>query len=110
MGQERFKERKPITRGEGLKGREAILAVLNRIAEEDGFLEQLANNPDEALSGYCILTKEQLDALVNADIEKIEGWLNRLDMKKVEAWLSRLNQKLDPQLAAWLAKRPSIGN
>ena len=104
MGQARLKERKPITRGEGLKGREAILAVLNRIAEEDGFLEQLTNNPDEALRGY-VLTKEELDALVNADIQKIEGWLSRLDMKKVEAWLNRLNQKLDPQLAAWLWRR-----
>ncbi len=105
MGQARFKERKPITRGEGLKGREAILAVLNRIVEEDGFLEQLTNNPDEALRGYCVLSKEELEALVNADIEKIEGWLNRLDMVKVEAWLNRLNQKLDPPLAAWLCRK-----
>lgn len=105
MGQMRFKERRPITRGEGLKGREAILAVLNRIAEEGGFLEELVNNPGEALSGYCVLTKEELDALVNADIEKIEGWLSRLDTRKLEAWLNRLNQKLDPQLAAWLWRR-----
>jgi len=102
MTQGRTKERKPITREEKLNGREAILAVLNRIVEEDGFLEQLTNNPDEALKGYCVLTKEELEALVNADIEKIEGWLNRLDTRKVKAWLSRLNQKLDPPLAAWL--------
>jgi len=81
------------------------LAILNRIAEEDGFLEQLANNSDQALRGYCVLTKEELEALVNADIQKIEGWLNRLDTRKVEAWLSRLNQKLDPQLAAWLWRK-----
>lgn len=98
---------KPITHKGRLKGREAILAVLNRIAEEDGFLEQLVNNPGEALKGYCVLTKEELDALVNADIQKIEGWLNRLDTRRLEVWLGRLDQKLDQQLAAWLCGRLS---
>lgn len=93
-----------ISGEERLKGREAILAVLNRIVEEDGFLEQLVNNPDEALRGY-VLTKEELNALVYADIEKIEGWLNRLDMVKVEAWLNSLNQKLDPPLLAWFCRK-----
>lgn len=96
----------PTVSGEQrLEGREAILAVLNRIAEEDGFLEQLTNNPDEALGGYYVLTKEELNALVNADIEKVEASLSRLDTRKLEAWLSRLNQKLDPQLVAWLWHR-----
>ncbi|MBA7543546.1 hypothetical protein ES705_35877 [subsurface metagenome] len=94
-----------ISGEERLKGREAILAVLNRIVEEDGFLEQLVSNAEEAVGGYCVLTKEELDALVNGDTQKIEGWLNRLDTIKVKAWLDRLNLKLDPQLAAWLWRR-----
>lgn len=90
---------------ERLKGKEAILAVLNRIDEEDGFLEQLFSNAEEAIGRHCVLTKEELDALVNGDTQKIEGWLNRLDTSKVKAWLDRLNLKLDPQLAAWLWRR-----
>jgi len=101
----RATRKRTATGEERLKGREAISAVLNRIAEEDGFLEQLANNSDQALTGYCVLTKEELEALVNADIQKIESWLSWLDTRKVEAWLSRLNQKLDPQLAAWLWRK-----
>lgn len=96
---------KAITPGERLKGREAILAVLNRIDEEDGFLEQLASNAEEAIGRYCVLTKEELDALVNGDTQKIEGWLNRVDTSKLQARLDRLNLKLDPQLAAWLWRR-----
>ncbi len=98
-------EKIKITPRERSEGRKAILAVLNRIIEEDGFLEKLINNPDKAVGRYCALTKEELDALVNGDVKKIEGWLKRIDTSKVSAWLDRLNLKLDPQLAAWLWRR-----
>jgi len=45
-----IKERKPITHEEKLKGREAILAVLARAADDSEFLARLAANPSEALN------------------------------------------------------------
>ena len=78
---------------ERLKGREAILAVLARAAEDREFLAQLAENPTKALAGYYTLTQEEVAALVSGDIKKIEGWLGKLD-KKHATWLwCRLQQE-----------------
>ena len=88
-----IKEREPITREEKLKGKEAILAVLARAADDSQFLARLANNPAEALSEYYTLTQEELAALASGDIKKIEGWLGKLD-KRHATWLwCRLSQE-----------------
>ena len=82
-----------VTPEEGLQGREAILAVLARAAEDSEFLARLADNPGEALSGYYTLTHEELAALVSGDIRKIESWVGKLD-KKHATWLwCRLSQE-----------------
>jgi predicted ATPase len=87
------RERKPVTREEKLKGREAILAVLARAADDSEFLAQLAENPAEALSGYYTLTQEEVAALVSGDIKQIEGWVGKLD-KRHATWLwCRLSQE-----------------
>ncbi|HEY77527.1 MAG TPA: hypothetical protein G4O09_00240 [Dehalococcoidia bacterium] len=86
-------EREPITYGERLKGKEAILAVLARAADDSQFLAQLADNPTEALSGYYTLSQEELAALVSGDIKKIEEWVGKLD-KRHATWLwCRLSQE-----------------
>ena len=86
-------ERKPITREQKLKGREAILAVLARAADDSQFLAHLAENPTEALSGYYTLTQEEVAALVSGDIKKIESWVGKLD-KRHATWLwCRLSQE-----------------
>ena len=88
-----IEERKPITREEKLKGREAILAVLARAADDSKFLARLADNPAEALTEYYTLTQEELAALASGDIKKIEGWLGKLD-KRHATWLwCRLSQE-----------------
>jgi len=88
-----IEERKPITREEKLKGREAILAVLARAADDSEFLARLADNPAEALTEYYTLTQEELAALASGDIKKIEGWLGKLD-KRHATWLwCRLSQE-----------------
>ena len=78
---------------ERLKGREAILAVLARAAEDNEFLAQLAENPTEALAGYYTLTQEEVAALVSGDIKKIEGWLGKLDKKHATWRWCRLQQE-----------------
>jgi len=89
----RIRERKPITREEKLKGREAILAVLARAADDSQFLARLADNPDEALTEYYTLTQEEVAALASGDIKKIEGWLGKLDQRHATWLWCRLSQE-----------------
>jgi hypothetical protein len=81
------------TISERLKGREAILAVLERAADDSRFLAQLADNPHEALSGYYTLTPEELAALASGDIKKIEGWVGKLDQRHATWLWCRLSQE-----------------
>jgi len=88
-----IEKRKPDTSEKKLKGREAILAVLARAADDSEFLARLADNPAEALAEYYTLTQEELAALASGDIKKIEGWLGKLD-KRHATWLwCRLSQE-----------------
>jgi len=93
MGQVKIKEKKPVTREEKLRGREAILAVLERAADDSQFLARLADNPGEALSEYYTLTPEEVAALVSGDIKKIEGWLGKLDQRHATWLWCRLSQE-----------------
>ena len=67
-------------------GRELILAVLERAAEESDFLARLANDPGEALAEYYTLSPEERAALASGDINKIESWVGKLD-NKLATWL-----------------------
>jgi len=84
---------KAVTPEERLRGKEAILAVLARAADDSKFLARLADNPHEALSEYYTLTQEELAALASGDIRKIESWVGKLD-KRHATWLwCRLSQE-----------------
>ncbi len=93
MVQVGVKERKSVTREERLKGREAILAILTRAADDSGFLAQLADNPAEALNEYYTLTNEELAALASGDIKKIESWVGKLDQRHATWLWCRLSQE-----------------
>ncbi len=69
-----------------LTGKEAILAVLSRAADEPKFLRRLADNPHEALKEYYTLTWEERAALASGDIRKIESWVGKLD-EHLAKWL-----------------------
>ena len=76
-----------------LQGKEVILAILERAAEESDFLARLADDPKEALAEYYTLTSEERAALASGDIKKIEGWVGKLD-KRLATWLwCRLSQE-----------------
>ncbi|MBE0480941.1 MAG: hypothetical protein IBX68_08170 [Dehalococcoidia bacterium] len=78
---------------EFLKGRELILAVLERAAEDTDFQARLAENATEALADYYTLTSEECAALACGDIRKIEKWVGKLD-KRLSKWLwARLQQE-----------------
>jgi hypothetical protein len=75
------------------KGKEAILEVLARAADDSEFLAKLAERPGETLAEYYTLTHEELAALISGDIKKIESWCGKLD-KRHATWLwSRLSQE-----------------
>jgi predicted ATPase len=93
MMQATLERTKPTAYKEKLEGREVILAVLARAADDSEFLARLADNPAEALTEYYTLTQEELAALASGDIKKIEGWLGKLD-KRHATWLwCRLSQE-----------------
>ncbi len=74
-------------------GKEAILEILARAADDSNFMAQLSDNPEKALSEYYVLSWEERAALSSGDIKKIEGWVGKLD-KRLATWLwSRLSQE-----------------
>ncbi|MFC2006653.1 Os1348 family NHLP clan protein [Chloroflexota bacterium] len=84
---------KRTTQKEKLKGKEVILAVLARAADDSKFLAQLSDDPAKALIEYYTLTYEELAALASGDIKKIESWCGKLD-KRHATWLwCRLSQE-----------------
>ncbi len=93
MGRVRIEERKPITDEERLKRKVRILAVLARAADDSQFFAQLGENPSEVLDEYYSLTQEEIEALLNGDIRKIEGWLGKLDQRHATWLWARLSQE-----------------
>jgi len=84
---------KSRTHEKKLRGKEAIMAVLARAADDSGFLARLAEKPGETLDECYTLTHEELAALISGDIKKIESWVGKLD-KRHATWLwCRLSQE-----------------
>ena len=78
---------------DALEGKEVILAILGRAADESDFLARLSDDPGEALAEYYTLTSEERAALASGDIKKIESWVGKLD-KRLATWLwCRLSQE-----------------
>ncbi len=79
--------------GKVQSGKEAILEILGRAADDSNFLAQLADNPEKALSEYYVLSWEERAALASGDIKRIESWVGKLD-KRLATWLwCRLSQE-----------------
>jgi len=78
---------------EVLKGKEAVLAVLARAAEDDKFLARLADNPAEALEEYYTLTWEEKAALASGDLKRIESWVGKLDQRLAKWLWCRMSQE-----------------
>ena len=73
-------------------GKEAILEVLGRAADDHKFLARLADNPAKVLKEYN-LTSEEAAALASGDIKRIEAWCGKLD-KRLSTWIwCRLQQE-----------------
>ena len=93
MAQLRIQEKQPVTHRKQLKGKEAILGILARAADDSQFLARLSENPAETLSEYYTLTHEELAALVSGDIRKIESWVGKLSPQQATWLWCRLSQE-----------------
>jgi hypothetical protein len=70
----------------------AGLAVLERAAENDSFLAQLADDSAKACTDYD-LTSEEAAALSSGDVCWVEAHIGKLD-KRLRTWLDcRLQQE-----------------
>lgn len=70
----------------------AVLAVLDRAAQDNAFFARLAESPTEALKEYDLTTEEKA-AIASGDIRKIESWVGKLD-ERLKQWLIlRLQQE-----------------
>jgi hypothetical protein len=73
-------------------GKEAILEVLARAADDHKFLARLAEDPARVLKEYN-LTSEERAALASGDLRRIELWIGKLD-KRLSTWIwCRLQQE-----------------
>jgi len=70
-----------------------ILSVLERAAEDPGFIAELTYQGSEALKDYHLTTREQA-ALLSGDIRWIEAQVGKLD-EHLKTWLRcRLGQEI----------------
>ena len=75
-----------------LSGKEAILHILNKAADDHKFLARLAEDPARVLKEYD-LTSEEKAALASGDLRRIESWVGKLD-KRLSTWIwCRLQQE-----------------
>lgn len=73
-------------------GKEAILEILSRAADDHIFLARLAEDPRQVLDEFD-LTPEQKAALTSGDLRKLESWVGKLD-KRLSTWIwCRLQQE-----------------
>ena len=73
-------------------GKEVILEVLAKAADDHKFLARLAEGPAKVLQDYD-LTPEEKAALASGDLRRIESWVGKLD-KRLSTWIwCRLQQE-----------------
>jgi hypothetical protein len=73
-------------------GKDAILQILGRAADDQKFLARLAEDPAKVLKEYN-LTSEERAALASGDLRRIERWVGKLD-KRLSTWIwCRLQQE-----------------
>jgi len=72
----------------GIEKRNALLAALTKARGDINFSDENSEETDGENDCYYILTKEQVEALVSGNIEKIENWVSNLDRRHA-TWLLR---------------------
>ena len=84
----RIKDNKSLEHAGSLEKRQAILAALAKATADSSSLNWPVSELDDEINGYYTLTLEEMAALVNGDMEKIESWVSNLDRRHA-TWLLR---------------------
>jgi hypothetical protein len=84
----RKRDNKKISHEERLGKRKAILDALAKASEDSQSLEENASVPGSEANDYYSLTHDEMEALINGDMEKIESWVSNLDRRHA-TWLLR---------------------
>ena len=71
-----------------IETRNAILAALAKAQGDSNSSDISSDEPDSDGNGYYILTREEITALLNGNMEKIESWVSNLDRRHA-TWLLR---------------------
>jgi hypothetical protein len=77
-----------------IEKRNALLEALAKTRGELNSPSKNSENSDGENNTYYTLTKEQVEALVNGNVEKIEGWVSNLDRRHATLllrWLIKEN-------------------
>lgn len=72
----------------GIEKRNALLTALTKARGDINFSDEKSEETDRENDCYYILTKEQVEALVSGNMEKIESWVSNLDRRHA-TWLLR---------------------
>lgn len=72
------KETKRPNQEEALAKKEAILAALNKASKDLSSKEGIGAF-DVASDDYYTFSRDEIKALVNGDMQKIEGWVSNMD-------------------------------
>lgn len=75
----RKREKKQITQEERQEKRQAILAALAKVSDDHQLLE--GNTDTSALEphDYYTMSRDEMDALISGDMEKLENWVSNMD-------------------------------
>jgi HD superfamily phosphodiesterase len=78
-GVARKREAQKLTNEERLEKRKAILAALAKASRDSELLEGNAGLPAGEPQEYYTLSHDEIEALVNGNMAKIETWVSNLD-------------------------------
>ncbi len=84
----RTRNNKKLDQAGSLAKREAILAALAKATTDCSSSGGPSGELDGDIKGYYTLSLDELTALVNGDMEKIENWVSNLDRRRA-TWLLR---------------------
>jgi hypothetical protein len=79
---------KNINPDTGTEKRDALLAALAKARGEIIPSSENSDEPDGNNNSYYTLTKDEVEALVSGNMEKIESWVSNLDRRHA-TWLLR---------------------
>jgi hypothetical protein len=82
------RDKRDFDRAGRLQKRQAILAALVKATADSTSLTGSPDEPGDEADAYYSLTHEEIAALLNGDIEKIESWVSNLDRRHA-TWLLR---------------------